>query len=260
MIPLLLTLIGHILADFILQTNTTVVRKNHLQIAGFVSHGLTVFGTLLVLLHCYQPGQIIVYGLLVTVIHLLLDWGKVALVAHLKSQQAELSAFYGDQLLHLMTLLLLWQRVNWQPNPLVTGFYDWLVSPSLLTAYGRAPSLMAVSGEKILLILLTYLIVCWGGVVFVDQLLAFLAAPSENLTRCDLLQRTGRCIGIIERGLILTLTLNNSLTAVMFIFTAKSIARFNELNDRNFAEYYLVGTLLSTALAVGGGLVTRFLL
>jgi hypothetical protein len=260
MTPLLLTLIAHVLADYIFQTNTTVARKNRLQIAGFVTHGLTVFLTLLVLLHCYQPGQILIYGLLITALHLLLDWGKVALVARLNSQQAKLNAFYGDQFLHLVTLLLIWQQFNWRPNPWVSGFYDWLISPRLLAVFGGAPSITAVSGEKALLILLAYLAVCWGGVVFVDQFLSFLKVPGKTLTWSGPLQRTGCYIGMIERGLILTLTLNNSLTAVVFIFTAKSIARFNELNDRSFAEYYLIGTLLSTALAVGGGLVTRFLL
>lgn len=33
---------------------------------------------------------------------------------------------------------------------------------------------------------------------------------------------------------------------------AKSIARFKELEDRAFAEYYLVGTLMSVAVATGG--------
>jgi hypothetical protein len=261
MIPLLLTLIAHVLADFVFQTGATVARKNKLQIAGFVCHGITVFGTLVILLHGYQLRQIFLYGLLITIVHLMLDFGKIVLVMHLKSRRAELGVFFSDQLLHGVTLLLIWQCFNWQPNLLVTGFYDWLVSPRLLVVFSAAtPSVMAGSGEKILLIILAYLTICWGGVIFVDQFLDFLTFQNESSKRCGLMQRTGRYIGAIERGLILTLTLNNSLTAVVFVFTAKSIARFSELNDRDFAEYYLVGTLLSTALAVGGGLAVRFLL
>lgn len=260
MVPLLLSLIAHVLADFILQTNTTAARKNQLQIAGFAGHGLTVLVTLLVLLHYYQIGQVIIYSMLIAGIHLLLDWGKVLLIARFKTPQVEMAAFYSDQILHGLIILLVWQNFDWKPGALASGFYDWLVSPRLLTVFGGAPSLTVVLGEKVLLIILVYLAVCWGGVVFVDQFLDCLPSPSENRNRCSLLQRTGRYIGIIERGLILTLTLNNALTAVVFVFTAKSIARFSELNDRNFAEYYLVGTLLSTALAVGGGLLTQFLL
>jgi hypothetical protein len=260
MIPLLLTLIAHVLADFIFQTNATITRKNKLQIAGFACHGITVFGTLVVLLHGYQLRQIFFYSLLITLVHLLLDLGKIVLITRLKSRMAELGVFLSDQLLHGVTLLLIWQCFDWQPNLIVTGFYEWLISPRLLAVFSAAPLVMAGSVEKILLIILTYLTVCWGGGILVDQFLNFLTFQNESLMRCDLMQRTGRCIGVIERGLILTLTLNNSLTAVAFVFAAKSIARFNELNDRDFAEYYLVGTLLSTALAVGGGLVAYFLL
>ncbi|MBE3576508.1 MAG: hypothetical protein IMX00_02280 [Limnochordales bacterium] len=40
---------------------------------------------------------------------------------------------------------------------------------------------------------------------------------------------------------------------------AKSIARFRELEDRQFAEYYLVGTLLSLTLATTGYLALQLL-
>jgi hypothetical protein len=259
MIPLLLTLIAHVLADFILQTNAIVARKSQLKIAGFATHGLTVLATLLLLLHHYQLGQILIYSLLVTGVHLLLDWVKELIVARSKSRRTELVAFYVDQFLHCLVLLLIWQHFSWQPAPWVNGFYNWLVSPRLQAVFGANASLMTVSHEKVLLILLTYLSVCWGGVVFVDKFLDFLSVSGASRTQCNA-PEIGRLIGIIERALILTFAINNSLTAVVFVFTAKSIARFNELNDRSFAEYYLVGTLLSTALAVGGGLAARFLL
>ena len=41
---------------------------------------------------------------------------------------------------------------------------------------------------------------------------------------------------------------------VGLILTGKSIARFPEFKER-FAEYFLIGTLLSISLAVLGGLV-----
>jgi hypothetical protein len=41
---------------------------------------------------------------------------------------------------------------------------------------------------------------------------------------------------------------------------AKSIARFRALEDREFAEYFLVGTLASLLLALAGGVAVRLLL
>ena len=57
-------------------------------------------------------------------------------------------------------------------------------------------------------------------------------------------------IGVLERIIILTLWLNGQLGAIGFVLAAKSLARFNQLSDRNFAEKYLVGTLLSVVIAL----------
>ncbi|MBC8062070.1 MAG: DUF3307 domain-containing protein [Clostridiaceae bacterium] len=62
-------------------------------------------------------------------------------------------------------------------------------------------------------------------------------------------------IGIFERFIIITLVVNGAYQAITFIFTAKSLARFRELEDKLFVEYYLVGTLLSTSLAILGGVL-----
>ncbi len=40
----------------------------------------------------------------------------------------------------------------------------------------------------------------------------------------------------------------------MILVAAKSIARFDELKDRRFSEYYLIGTLTSLLIAVIVGL------
>jgi len=67
-------------------------------------------------------------------------------------------------------------------------------------------------------------------------------------------------IGIFERFIIITLVVNGAYQAITFIFTAKSLARFRELEDRLFVEYYLVGTLLSTSIAILGGVLLKFIL
>jgi hypothetical protein len=71
---------------------------------------------------------------------------------------------------------------------------------------------------------------------------------------------TGHLIGALERFLALTLALLGQWGALGFIVAAKSIARFKELEDRRFAEYYLVGTLTSIIVATTTGLLVRALL
>jgi hypothetical protein len=69
--------------------------------------------------------------------------------------------------------------------------------------------------------------------------------------------RVGATIGVLERLLIVTFVLVGADTAIGFVIAAKTIARFRQLDDRDFAEYYLLGTLASVSVAIVTGLVAR---
>ena len=67
--------------------------------------------------------------------------------------------------------------------------------------------------------------------------------------------RVGATIGIIERLLIATFVLTGAEAAIGFVVAAKTLARFRQLDDRDFAEYYLLGTLASVSVALGSALL-----
>jgi hypothetical protein len=69
--------------------------------------------------------------------------------------------------------------------------------------------------------------------------------------------RVGATIGILERLLVCVFVLTNADVAIGFVVAAKTLARFKQLDDREFAEYYLLGTLGSVAVAIGSALVAR---
>ena len=69
--------------------------------------------------------------------------------------------------------------------------------------------------------------------------------------------RIGATIGAFERLLIVTFVLVNAVAAVGFVIAAKTLARFKQLDDRGFAEYYLLGTLASTSVAIGSALIAQ---
>lgn len=75
-----------------------------------------------------------------------------------------------------------------------------------------------------------------------------IAVPAGELER-------GRVIGILERAIAMTLVLAGQFGALGLIVAAKAVARFRGLEDRDFAEYFLIGTLASLlhALVVGMG-------
>ena len=69
--------------------------------------------------------------------------------------------------------------------------------------------------------------------------------------------RIGATIGILERILIVVFVLTGSEAAIGFVVAAKTLARFRLLDDRDFAEYYLLGTLASVAVAIVTALIGR---
>jgi hypothetical protein len=69
--------------------------------------------------------------------------------------------------------------------------------------------------------------------------------------------RVGATIGVLERLLIVTFVLVGAESAIGLVVAAKTIARFRQLDDRDFAEYYLLGTLASVSVAIVTALVAR---
>lgn len=65
----------------------------------------------------------------------------------------------------------------------------------------------------------------------------------------------GRVIGLLERALLYGFILQGQYGAIGFILAAKAFARSKALDDRAFAEYVLIGTLLSGGLALCIGLM-----
>ena len=72
--------------------------------------------------------------------------------------------------------------------------------------------------------------------------------------------KAGNIIGKLERIIIAILLLNNQFGVIGFVLTAKSIARFKQMENRNFAEKYLIGTLTSFLIVLTTVLILKGLL
>jgi hypothetical protein len=113
------------------------------------------------------------------------------------------------------------------------------------------------------LVVTAYLYVCGRGIILVR---AVLELPPLQMRRdedraagaIDIAR--GRAIGALERAIGLTLVLLGQFGALGLIIAAKSLARFKALEDREFAEYFLVGTLSSLLVALLGGVAVRLVL
>ncbi len=167
-----------------------------------------------------------------------------------------------------------------------SGLSSWLLKPSWLslillhvlqiiafcciaswiTGYDEpwTAAILAWSSQRTYVLILTYAISLGLGGALVRLITAALPGASE---RSDVgLAGAGSLIGLLERLLVTSFVLfwpKLDATAIGLIFSAKSIARFPEMGRKDgthFAEYYLVGTLSSFAVAIAAGLVARLYL
>lgn len=237
--------LAHLLTDFVFQSDRIVAQKKKGELGGYARHGgVHLFAALFFVgfaapslmgtLNCYA----VVFGL--TAIHLLIDRGKLALT---RSQRISDSArsFVFDQILHVVTVLIA----------------AWLLVRTPLSELVGKVSWVQFHREEILVLLVVYIGVIFGG----GYLVRFLTKP---LLKGDLhlgnettgqLQNAGMYIGWLERFLVLTALMLQSPATVGLILTAKSIARYPEFKSVRFAEYFLIGTLLSISMGIIGGLL-----
>jgi len=87
-------------------------------------------------------------------------------------------------------------------------------------------------------------------------------ADSDTGTkRLDLVEMNrGRLIGNLERLVLTLVVVAGSYAALGFLVAAKGLIRSEELQEREFAEYFLVGSLCSVLVALCAGLVIRYAL
>ena len=76
----------------------------------------------------------------------------------------------------------------------------------------------------------------------------------------------GRLIGNVERLILTIVTAGGSYAALGFLVAAKGLVRAKEFeeaeskNNRDFTEYFLIGSLASVLIALCAGLIMRFVL
>lgn len=60
----------------------------------------------------------------------------------------------------------------------------------------------------------------------------------------------GEAIGVLERWIVMIMIARGDYAAMAFVVAAKALARHKRLDDQDFAEYFLVGTLASLFAAI----------
>lgn len=227
---LALLVLGHVLGDFVFQTDGLAREKHRfgplLAHAGIV---LVVHAVAFAPLLTVRTAPIVA---VVGVAHLLID-AVSARVRH--RRPASVGLFLGDQATHLLVILAGWVLLapaTWTAGPAVTALgVDGQLPWAAITVGAVYVAAFAFAHE--------------GGNAIVRGVLPADGPESEG----DDLE-AGSLIGSLERWIVLLLGLAGRWESVALVLAAKSIARFEELKERPFAEYFLVGTLASVLVAM----------
>ena len=116
---------------------------------------------------------------------------------------------------------------------------------------------------QILVVLFGLLMILNEANIVLRYLLKLLGLKSLGTSGQEVDQQeynTGRIIGLLERIFVFLFVLLNQYAAIGFILAAKGVARFQDFKNRTFAEYVLIGTLLSALLAMMIAFLVKVLL
>ncbi len=242
---LLAFLLAHVLGDFPLQTRWMVVGKQRRQPAAFAAylavHAAVAVAALVLFtdVPLAQSATVLSVALLITG-HALLDLGKSALIRW-RPRLDGWPLFVADQGAHVAIVL---------------------GAASLISGVAFAPEAIWRAWEAVRLRFLVEGLVLAAFVFPTGYLIRYLLqglsaelekAPEDQAGLTD----AGLSLGWIERALLIFAFADASLTAIGLIVGAKSIARFPEFRTRAFAEYFLIGTLLSVGFAGIGAVVLQ---
>ena len=233
----------HLLADFLFQTSAYSEKKRKI-LKSLLLHCLIYFIVFeIVLLLILQFKKAILIGMIICISHLLINFIKNKLEKIFPQRRLQIWIFSINQLIHFAVLIGMYYIFNVENS--VTNLYI---------------SLQGYENFKtIILYISVFSIIFEPASVFIRKLFISISSktyPKENLEEL----KAGNIIGKLERIIIAILLLNNQFGLIGFVLTAKSIARFKQMEDKDFAEKYLIGTLTSFLIVLTTVLILKGLL
>lgn len=236
-----LLLIAHILGDFIFQSSK-IAKGKIKNFKYFLIHCLIYSVMIFLALIWFAPFDkvilifisIVSLHALIDRLHILIKRNKDKTDKKTNKRKRELTAFIIDQLLHFLIIIVFSSFIQ-SVNGLGQLMIDYIGVDQL---------------NKLLVFGLLYLLITTPAAVLIRLVFRLFSIGDGDKKENDDLIKSGYLIGVLERFIMLTLGLSGQIGAIGFVIAAKSLARFKQLDDKHFAEKYLVGTLLSVVIAL----------
>ena len=239
----ILLLLGHILGDFFLQTKGMAEKKEK-SIKWVLLHCLCYWGTMLLISLPVISYEIVLAVTVASILHLVIDITKYIYLSVMtkkskKTQVIERNMFFIDQILHLLCLVFIAYGIV--INDVLIR--EWEVIEDFFSAVG-------ISEVLILSWIFALLVIHKPANVAIQKLL-MVYKPENKEADIKRDNNAGRFIGTVERIIMLIFISIGQYTAIGLVLTAKSIARYDRISkEKDFAEYYLLGTLISTVVVI----------
>lgn len=221
--------IGHFIGDFYLQSDELVEKKKtNLRYLFFHGSIYAICIITAVFISTLFSVNSILLCISLSIIHLAIDLIKNILLKlysknisdSQKQKSFRTTMFFVDQAVHIFSIVLCYQILSSEIK--VKNFLEQKADGDLNNT----------------LILLLGLLVILRPVDIIISKLVFDSTSSD---------KTGKIIGYLERIIIYILLQFGAFSSIAFVLTAKSVARFKEIEqDEARAKYYLIGTLTST--------------
>lgn len=244
-------LLGHIIADFYIQS-AEVAEKKEKKIRWVLLHSLSYWGGMLFVMLPFLSWNMFAIVSVVGVGHFVIDLGKYIYKKFRKKEnqnRLDRNTFIMDQILHAICLFLICYFAVVMKIELME-----------LECVERFFSVAQISEKNLLSGVLAVLLIYKPADILIQKILKTYRPTSEIRDNKIITKdnNAGRMIGMIERTIMLVFLAIGQYSSVGLVLTAKSIARYDRIaKDKDFAEYYLLGTLLSTIAVVLSFFIAR---
>lgn len=240
-----LLMIGHWLGDFYFQTDSMAENKTK-SIQGTALHCL-IYSVVMYIVLVMGTGRGFKYismSLLIGILHLCIDGIKCIVHKVYKLEKYQLIVFFIDQMIHVVLLYAIAYiytitiDISWLPgisDGIINGIYGYLVIIGVFLFCGKPASVIV---SKVF--------------DMIPKTIQEAQGNDEGKTEKgeNEVVKIGSWIGILEREIMLILGLMGEYGAIGFVIAAKSLARHKQFDTPAFAEKYLIGTLLSSLMAL----------
>jgi len=233
----------HLLADFLFQTSAYSEKKRKM-LKSLLLHCFIYFIVFeIIFFILFQCEKAFILGLIISVLHFLINYTVNKLEKYFPKRRLQLLFFSLNQLIHIVMIVGMYYILNLEN--LTNNLYT---------------KLQTYEDFKIIVLYISvFSIILDPASVFIRKLFISISSKTYPKIYSEEL-KAGNIIGKLERIIIAILLLNNQFGVIGFVLTAKSIARFKQMENKDFAEKYLIGTLTSFLIALISVLILKGLL